>query len=108
MGEHMMSDRIRQHLATVIVALVVGALAGVTSGAMAQGTAPAAEPVYETAGIDADTVDGRDAIKYTTNKVKRARKLVATNAAGFLPSNIVKPQWRVIQNMPAGFKPTAG
>ena len=96
-----MSDRIRQVLAYVIAVGMVIAVAAAPT--VAQETDPNAERVFKTAGLNADKVDGKHAVKYTTNKVKRAGKLVATNANGVLPSNIVKPQWRVIQNMPAGF-----
>jgi len=61
-----------------------------------------AERVFELAA-NADSVDGQHAVKYSTKKSKRANKLVATNAAGYLPSNIVKPRWGYIKNKPAGF-----
>ena len=53
--------------------------------------------------INADKVDGRHAVGATTDKKKRAGKLVATNSKGFLPSNIVKPKWPLIKGKPAGF-----
>ena len=33
----------------------------------------------------------------------RAGKIVATNFKGYLPSNIVRPFWGNIKNMPSGF-----
>jgi len=43
-------------------------------------------------------------VKYSTKKSKRANKLVATNAAGYLPSNIIRPKWGYLKGVPAGFK----
>ena len=93
----------RQVLSTALVALIVGALAGATVSAVAQSPA---EPVIVPSAvstINADKVDGRHAVGSGASKAKRARKLVATNSSGYLPSNIVKPYWRNIKNMPAGF-----
>jgi hypothetical protein len=78
---------VRQLLSTAIVALVVAALTAVTVSAVAQ--SPAETPVSP-AALNADTVDGLHAVKATKNTKARANKLVATNAKGFLPSNIVK------------------
>jgi len=95
----------RQIISTGLVALIVGALAGATVSAVAQSPAQSpAEPVIEpAAGLNADTVDGRHAVGAGASKAKRARKLVATNASGFLPSNIVKPKWNLIRGKPAAF-----
>jgi len=89
----------RQLVSTALVALIVAALTAVTVSAVAQ--APA-EPAVTTAALDADTVDGLSAVKATTQKAKRAGKLVATDAQGFLPSNIVKAKWGLIADKPAG------
>ena len=96
-----MSDRARQALAFVIAIGMVIAVASAPT--VAQVADPSSEQVFELAALNADTVDGRHATKYTTTRGKRAGKLVATNSNGYLPSNILKPQWRVIQNMPGGF-----
>ncbi len=93
-----MSDHIRQALAFVIAIGMVIAVAAAPT--LAQDDEPAA---IELAAINADTVDGRHAVGSGASKTKRARKLVATNRYGFLPSNIVKPKWGFIRNMPAGF-----
>ena len=98
-----MSDRIRQLLTTALVAVVAGSLAGVTSAALAQEAESAPEAGYETAGLDADTVDGRHAIGATGNKALRAKKLVATNRYGMLPSNIIRPRWKELKGRPADF-----
>ncbi len=88
----------RQLLSTALVACIVGALAGASFGAVAQ--APAEPPVTTTA-LNADTVDGLSAVKATSKKTKRKNKLVATDAKGFLPSNIVKAKWGLIAGKPA-------
>ena len=97
----------RQVLSTALVALIVGALAGATVSAVAQSPAQSpAEPVIVPSAvstINADKVDGRHAVGSGATKAKRARKLVATNSSGFLPSNIVKPYWAKIKNKPAAF-----
>jgi hypothetical protein len=88
----------RQILSTALVACIVGALAGATMGTVAQ--APAEPPVSATA-LNADRVDGLSAVKATTKKARRKNKLVATDAKGFLPSNIVKAKWGLIADKPA-------
>jgi len=95
----------RQILSTGLVALIVGALAGATVGAVAQSPAETEQAISPSAvsRINADKVDGRHAVGSGASKAKRARKLVATNSSGFLPSNIVKPYWAKIKNKPAGF-----
>ena len=92
-----MSNRIRQGLAFVIA---IGML--ITVAAVPTAAQDATTDDFEIAAANADTVDGKHAVGYTTKRGKRAGKLVATNSNGFLPSNILKPQWRVIQNKPAG------
>ena len=91
-----MSDRIRSSLTFVIAIGIVIAVASATT--LAQGDEPAA--IEPAAGLNADTVDGRHAVGSGASKAKRARKLVATNSSGFLPSNIVKPKWGFIKNKP--------
>jgi hypothetical protein len=49
-----------------------------------------ADEVTVAAGVNADTVDGKHAIKSTGDKNKRKDKLMAFAASGYLPSNIVK------------------
>ena len=92
-----MSDRIRQALAFVIAMGMVIAVAAGPSLAQEEPATSAIEP----AALNADTVDGRHAVGSGASKAKRARKLVATNASGFLPSNIVKPYWSKIKGKPA-------
>ena len=93
----------RQILSTAIVAVIVGALAGVTASAIAQAPDEVAIGPSAVSNINADKVDGKHAVGYPTKKTRRAGKLVATNSAGKLPSNIVDPFWGGIQNIPAGF-----
>jgi hypothetical protein len=97
----MMPDRIRQSLAFVIAIGMVIAVASAPT--VAQVADENAERVFEAAGLNADRVDGQHAVKYSTKKSKRANKLVATNAAGYLPSNIVRPKWSYIKGKPASF-----
>ena len=88
----------RQLVSTALVAYIVGALAGASFGAVAQ--APA-EPSLGTTALNADSVDGLSAVKATNRKAKRKNRLVATDAKGFLPSNIVKAKWGLIGGKPA-------
>ncbi len=97
----------RQIISTAVVAVIVGAVAGATMGAVAQsGPAATTEQVISPAtvsNINAHKVDGRHAVGSGASKAKRAGKLVATSSSGYLPSNIVKPYWGAIRNKPAGF-----
>jgi hypothetical protein len=52
-------------------------------------------------GINAGKVDGKHAVGSGASPAKRAKKLVATDASGFLPSDIVRPLWSLIQGIPA-------
>jgi hypothetical protein len=88
----------RHILSTALVALIVAALTAVTVSAVAQ--SPAQLPVEATA-LNADTVDRLSAVKATNRKAARANKLVAADATGFLPSNIVKAKWELIGGKPA-------
>jgi len=94
----------RQIISTGLVALVVGALAGATVGALAQDepatTTERAISPSAVSSINAHKVDGRHAVGSGASKTKRARKLVATNSSGYLPSNIVKPKWNLISGKP--------
>lgn len=94
----------RSIVSTAIVALIVGSLAGATVSTLAQ-TEPSDERVVAPAAKagNADKVDGKHAVGAGASRVKRANRLVATNKQGYLPSNIVKPRWPLIQGMPAGF-----
>jgi hypothetical protein len=88
----------RQLVSTALAACIVGSVAGATVSTVAQ--APVEPPVSTTA-VNADTVDGLSAVKATSQKPKRANKLVAADAKGFLPSNIVKAKWGLIADKPA-------
>lgn len=90
-----MLDRAGRLAAT---SLVLALLAGL------MGTPVLAQPADEVspaAGLDADTVDGKHAVAATNRVGRRANKLVATNRAGQLPSNILRPLWRLLQGIPA-------
>jgi hypothetical protein len=78
----------------IAIALLVGLLA----------TSVAAQPADEAtpaAGINADKVDGLHAVRATGKKAQRKNRLVATDSTGYLPGNIVKPLWGLIQGLPA-------
>ena len=94
-----MRDRVRHFIPIAIATVMVMAIAPATMLAQEDESA-AIEPA---AGINADTVDGRHAVGSGASKAWRARKLVATNKRGLLPSNIVKPYWGAIKNKPAAF-----
>lgn len=53
---------------------------------------------------NADKVDGRHAVGAKATRKQRANKLVATDKLGRLPPDIVKPRWKLITGMPAGFR----
>jgi hypothetical protein len=92
-----MSDRTHRGLAVIIAIGMVIAVASAPTLAQVGGGGG-----FEVAALNAHTVDGVHAVRYATKQSKRANKLVATNAAGYLPSNIVKPAWGYIKNKPAG------
>src|SRR5262245_5741273 len=77
----------RHIVSTAMVAIVVS-LATVTAvSALAQEPAVAPAAVSP---INADRVDGRHAVGAGARIAKRAGKLVATNAEGYLPANILE------------------
>ena len=93
----------RRVLSTAFVALMIAALAGIPSGAVAQGD-PADDPISPARvvrGLNADKLDGRHASRYTLSRAPRANKLVATNRLGMLPPNIVEPLWNLVRGKPA-------
>lgn len=92
----------RQVLSTALVALVVAAVTAVTVSAVAQSEPEAVMPAA-VSNVNAHRVDGKHAVGAGATKAQRAGKLVATNADGELPSNIIKPDWSLIQNLPTGF-----
>jgi hypothetical protein len=96
----------RQIISTAVVAVVVGAVAGATMGAVAQSGPEATTQqaiVPSVTSINAHKVDGRHAVSASASRGKRRGKLVATNMRGYLPANIIKPAWRLIQDKPGAF-----
>ena len=91
----------RHVLSTAIVALVVGSVAGATVSALAQ--EPESVAPSAVSNINAHRVDGFHAVGAGASRATRAGKLVATNRAGLLPSNIVRPTWNLIEGIPKGF-----
>lgn len=83
--------------------LTLSLLIGTLMTVIAQSESSEEAPIAPAAGINADTVDGRHAVGATSDKAKRARKLVATDRRGLLPSNIVKPLWSLMKGVPSGF-----
>ena len=80
-----MFDIILRRVPWVVAAVMVLAVTG--QAALAQsgdGIDPSA-----VANVNADRVDGRHAIKYTSNKTARKGRLMAFGATGYLPDNIV-------------------
>jgi len=78
-------DYLRKRLPMAIVVAVTLSLTGLA--ALAQGggqVTPAA-----VSNINANKVDGRDAVKATQSLNKRKGKLMSFNSAGYLPTNIV-------------------
>ena len=95
-GEHPGIHRVRRVMASgMALALLVGLLGS------APVTAQAGDEVSVAAGVNAETVDGKDAVGAGVGKQQRAGNLVATNKQGFLPGNILKPLWSLLQGIPA-------
>ncbi len=94
----------RELVSTALVALIVSVLTVTAVGVLAQDEpATTGERTITPAGINAATVDGKSAVGFTKDRLRRKNKLVATNRYGFLPPNIVKPKWGLISGKPAGF-----
>ena len=74
-----MFEALRRHTTTIAVAMVTAA---VTAGGPALAAA-----VQE--GLNADQVDGKHAVGAGATVAQRSGKLVATNASGRLPNNII-------------------
>jgi hypothetical protein len=97
---------LRQIISTALVAVVVSLVTVTAVGALAQDapeTATGQSIVPSVTSLNAHRVDGRHAVSARASRARRAGKLVATNKQGYLPANIVKPAWRLIQGKPAGF-----
>lgn len=80
-----MFDTIQKRVPWVVAAVMVLA---VTGQAALAGTDDGISP-SAVANVNADQVDGRHAIKYTSNKTARKGRLMAFGATGYLPDNIV-------------------
>jgi hypothetical protein len=71
--------------AAIAATLVLSLLGSSSAAVMAQ----PADDVAPAAGVNADKVDGKNAVKATSNKSKRSGKLMAFSAQGYLPNNII-------------------
>ncbi len=81
-----MFDTILKRVPWVIAAIMVLAVTGQAALAGTDdGVAPSA-----VANVNADRIDGRHAIKYTSNTTARKGKLMAIGATGYLPNNIIQ------------------
>ena len=89
----------RQIASTAVVALVVSTLTVTTMTVLAQ--EPQTVVPAAVSNINAHRVDGKHAVGAGASPADRAGKLVATNADGRLPSNILKPVWNLLQGVPA-------
>ncbi len=74
-----MRTSLRRHLPILVTAVIVAVLM--------QAGPPVAAAVYD--AVNADKVDGRHAVASWTTAADRAGKLVATNAYGRLPNDII-------------------
>ena len=81
-----MFDTILKRVPWVVAAVM--ALA-VTGQAALAGTDDGIGP-SAVANVNADQVDGRHAVKYTSDIAARAKRLMAFGGTGYLPSNIVQ------------------
>lgn len=86
-----MLDTARKHTSLLVTVTAIAVLAASQASAQEGATKPGdgAEQAGPAAGVNADTIDGRHAIGPTTDAKRRAGKLVATNAQGYLPNDIV-------------------
>jgi len=78
-------DTIQKRVPWVVAAVMVLA---VTGQAALAGTDDGIGP-SAVANVNAEQVDGRHAIKYTSNKTARKGRLMAFGATGYLPDNII-------------------
>jgi hypothetical protein len=83
-----MFDLVRKHASLIIAVMAIAVLAASHATAQDETTKPPA--AVPAAGVNADTVDGRHAVGAAASLAARAGRLVATNAEGYLPANIVK------------------
>jgi hypothetical protein len=80
----------RRHTSLLIVISAIVVLAATQVAAQEGARKPGTDGEATTpAGINADTVDGRHAVGPAALPAQRAGKLVATNAQGYLPADIV-------------------
>jgi len=79
-------DIILRRVPWVVAAVMVLA---VTGQAALAGTDDGISP-SAVANVNADRVDGRHAIKYTSNTTARKGRLMAIGATGYLPNNIIQ------------------
>ena len=82
----------------------VAASATVSALAQSEPAGPRSATVQPAAAkLNADKVDGTHAVGAGASPSKRAGKLVATDSAGRLLSDIVQPGWDAIKGKPADF-----
>lgn len=88
-----MSAALRRHATTIVIAMITAAI---TAGGPALAAA-----VYD--AVNADKVDGKHAVGAAASPSDRSGKLVATNADGRLPNNIIEraPDAAKLQGRPA-------
>lgn len=80
----------RQVISTALVAVVVSLVTVTAAGVLAQETESRPIEPAAVAKINADRVDGKHAVGARASRTQRAGKLVATNAQGYLPANILQ------------------
>jgi hypothetical protein len=86
---------LKKHGTTIVVAMVTAALTAAT---------PAIAASVVDYARNAGKVDGKSAVGAAATPTKRAGKLVATDALGYLPDNILNSlDWTKLANVPAGF-----
>ena len=91
-----MRGKFHRFLPLVITAAMVAGLGAVPVAAQSD------DPVT-TAAVEgnADQVDYKNAVGAKASREERAKKLVATNREGRLPSNILEPLWKLMKGIPA-------
>jgi hypothetical protein len=86
-----MLESVRRHTSLLVAVGAIAILAASQVAAQEGATKPGVEQgATGPAGINADTVDGRHAKGAAATPTERAGQLVATNAQGYLPADILR------------------
>jgi hypothetical protein len=86
-----MLETLRRHTSLLVAVSAIAVLAASQVTAQEGATKPGVDQgATRPAGINADTLDGRHAVGAGATPTERAGQLVATNAGGYLPNDIIR------------------